>query len=322
MLVLDKKKESKQIQILSLFEENLPSKPYCADEKGFLQIRPKTTAILRKHIQHNEPTKIRWLVYDCDYAGALEHVSNSILPPPNLAAINPKNGNSHLFYCLQAPVCISENGRAKPQDFMRKISFVLGDLLKADQGYSNFISKNPLHDHWQVLKLEEKPYQLNDFLDWFDIPQKLPKTYKLIGVGRNVTIFENGRRWAYRQVLSYRLAGSREAFSEAVLAHCDELNQTFPTPLNRSEIKSISKSISNWTWKNYTARWSDEKFSEIQAKRGQAGGLKSGAARLLTNQEKRAKALSMASTMTQRAIAEALGVSVGSVNSWLKARVQ
>ena len=118
-------------------------------------------------------------------------------------------------------------------------------------------------------------------------------------------------------MLAYRLAGKKESFALDVLAHCGELNQAFPTPLRDSEVKAIAKSISTWTWKNYTARWSDEKFSEIQAKRGRMGGLKAGRGRTPADQEKRLKALSMASTMTQKAIAEVLGVNQATVSRWL-----
>lgn len=310
--------EEKEARQLDLFSDNLPHKPYCSDEKGWLKIRPKSLASLKKYIQHNEPTKIKWLVYDCDYAGALEHIGQNHLPPPNIIATNPVNGYSHLFYGLEVPVCITENGRFKPKDFLRKVSFVLGNLLEADQGYSNFISKNPLNDYWEVTELAKSSYDLNQFLDWFEIPLALPKVYKVVGVGRNVTVFEHGRRWAYRQVLAYRLAGKKESFALDVLAHCGELNQAFPTPLRDSEVKAIAKSISTWTWKNYTARWSDEKFSEIQAKRGRMGGLKAGRGRTPADQEKRLKALSMASTMTQKAIAEVLGVRQGTISKWLK----
>lgn len=300
---------------IELFRENLAHKPYCSDEKSFLKIRDKSVAELKKYIQHNQPTKIKWLVYDCDYACALDFISDNLLPPPNLIAINPVNHHSHLFYGLETPVCITDAGRFKPKDFLRKVSWFLGDLLKADKGYTNFISKNPLSQHWQVLQIEPKSYELADFLDWFSIPQKLPREYKTTGVGRNVTTFEIARRWSYRQVLQYRLTANRDGFATAVYQYCQEVNSAFPTPLCDSEVKAIAKSISNWTWKNYTARWSDEQFSAIQAYRGRLGGLKNGVA----NWNKREQAKEMRATgMTQRAIAEALGVSVGSVNSWLK----
>jgi hypothetical protein len=55
-----------------------------------------------------------------------------------------------------------------------------------------------------------------------------------------------------------------------------------------------------------------------QADRGKLGGLKSGVTRASTNEEKRIQARSMASTMTQTAIAAELGVSRPTINAWVK----
>ena len=311
--------EKKHLQ-LELFEENLPYKPYCTDEKGFLRIRPKAIAKLKNYIQHNEPSKIRWLVYDCDYSGALEFVGDNQLPPPNFAVFNKVNGHSHLFYGLEVPVCITENGRAKPKEFLRKISYVLGETLKADQGYTNFISKNPLKNKfWEVFEVRESSWGLNEFLEYIDIPLNLPKIYKLVGVGRNVTVFNSVRLWSYKQVLVYRLRGTKTAFQNAVYGQCQVINATFPTPLELSELKTISKSISNWTWEKYTKRWTDEKFSEIQTIRGRRGGLKAGRGRSPESQEKRLQARSMRSEgATIGKISEALEVPFSTVGRWVK----
>ena len=77
-------------------------------------------------------------------------------------------------------------------------------MLESDRGYTNFISKNPLNDYWEVLELEKTSYDLGDFLNGSTFSQS-SKIYKVVGVGRNVTTFEHGRRWAYRNVLAYRL---------------------------------------------------------------------------------------------------------------------
>ena len=133
-------------------------------------------------------------------------------------------------------------------------------------------------------------------------------------MGRNCTLFDSGRKWAYKQVLKYRLTGDREEFFEAVRCALEDMND-FPDPLPNSEVKQIAKSISKWTWKNYTARWTDEKFSEIQAKRGRLGGLKNGVA----NYEKREQAKEMRATgMTLQAIADKLEVGKGTISKWLK----
>ena len=93
-------------------------------------------------------------MYDIDYAGVLEHISFNKLPS-QFGGIQSQNGKAHCFYSLNTAVCITDNGRFKPKDFLRKVSFQLGELLESDRGYTNFISKNPLNDYWEVLELEK-----------------------------------------------------------------------------------------------------------------------------------------------------------------------
>jgi len=311
---------------LDLFAENLPYKPYCSDEKGALQVRKKATAINKKYIQHNQPSLCHWLVYDYDKSGALDHIGQQHLPVPNIVATNPANGNSHLFYRLADPVCTSELAHQKPLALLAKIDFVLTEKLDADRGYQGFISKNVLHQHWQVLEVNKEPWHLADFLDWLELPKRLPKRAETQGLGRNCTMFERCRLWAYRQVLNYRLAGSKKGFAEAVLKHCEEINNSFPTPLNFAEVKSTAKSISNWTWKHYTGSgsMSDEAWAkyvadthtpDVQRKRQ--------AIQVATRQEATKKAREQAKEMkamgsTQAEISKALGVNQGTVSRWLK----
>lgn len=108
------------------------------------------------------------------------------------------------------------------------------EQLDADAGYQGFISKNVLHKHWQVQEVNQHPWQLADFLEWIDLPKRLPKRAHTQGLGRNCTMFEKSPFWAYSQVLSYRLAGNRKAFADAVLGHCESINESFPSPLNFS----------------------------------------------------------------------------------------
>jgi len=142
----------------------------------------------------------------------------------------------------------------------------------------------------------------------------LPAKGQQVGLGRNCTLFENLRRWAYREVLAYRLTSTYEAFKDGVLVQAMALN-SFPSPLPQSEIRSTALSVAKWTWKHYIGRVSDEEFSRTQARRGKLGGLAKGRA----NAENRATARLMASKgMTQKVIAEALGVGQGTVSKWLK----
>lgn len=306
---------------LELFEDHLPFTPYCTDEKiAGLQIQQKAKAILKKYIQHNQPTKHRWLVYDCDYSGVLEHIASQFLPVPNIIVTNPASGHSHLFYGLKTPVCTSDNGRKKPLHLLSKIDFVLCQALQADQRYAGLISQNPLKvDHWQVQQINQNSWDLGDFLEYLELPEKLPRRSKVVGFGRNVTLFENARLYAYKQVIAFRLASTQEKFFDSVLSNCQSINQSFPVPLGFSEVKATAKSIARWTWKHYTGRVEDEVFSKIQARRGKLGGLKSGVSRVSKNEEKRLKARQMSlEGMTQTAIAKLLGVNQRTIGRWLK----
>ena len=324
-MVIEEEEKTTPTQ-LELFAENLPHKPYCTDEKGWLQVRKKTTAIGKKYIQHNQPSLCHWLVYDCDYAGALDHIGQNQLPVPNIVATNPANGNSHLFYKLENPVCTSDLAHPKPLHLLAKIDFVMTEKLEADAGYQGFISKNVLHKHWLVQEVNPNAWELGDFLEWLVLPKRLPKRAETQGLGRNCTLFEKARFWAYSQVLNYRLAGNRKGFSEAVLGHCESINQSFPTPLNFAEVRSTAKSISGWTWKHYTgASRSDEEWAKYVAdthtpdkqRHRQAKQAESRREATKTAREQ-AKAMK-AGGSTQAAIAIALGVSQKTISNWLRA---
>jgi len=311
---------------LDLFEDRLPNRPYYADEKGYLSIGSKATAIKKKYIQHNQPCIKNWLVYDCDFSGALEWVGDNHLPVPNLVAYNPKNGNSHLYYCLEDPVCTSEKGKWAPLFLLAKIDYVLTEKLKADKGYQGFISKNVLHEHWNVLETNPTPWKLDDFLNWIELPKRLPKKAQIQGLGRNCTLFETAKNLAYRSVLNFRLAGSKEGFFAAVLSDCEGINQTFNPPLNLAEVKATAKSIAKWTWKHYTgsgsmsaedwAQYVKDTHTHDKQKYRQTLQVKSRRKGTKTAREE-AKEM-RARGRTQAVISKVLGVSQQTVSRWLK----
>lgn len=325
-MVIEEEQQTTQTQ-LELFAEHLPHKPYCTDEKGWLQVRKKATAIGKKYIQHNQPSQCHWLVYDCDYAGALDHIGQNQLPAPNIVATNPENGNSHLFYRLADPVCTSELAHRKPLALLAKIDFVLTEALEADKGYQGFISKNVLHKHWQVQEVNQHPWNLADFLEWIDLPKRLPKRAQTQGLGRNCTLFEECRHWAYRQVLNYRLTGNKDGFATAVLKHCEAINEGFSPPLYFAEVKATAKSIANWTWRNYTKAGAktDEEWAKYVAdthtpdKQRHRQTLQAESRREATKTARQQAKAMQAGGSTQKDIATALGVSQQTVSRWLKA---
>lgn len=310
--------EQEQTQ-LELFASNLPLKPYCSDDLEFgLLIRQAKTAIQKRYIQHNKPTSVHWLAFDCDYPNAIEDARSNLLPAPNIAVLNRQNGHSHLLYGLEVPVHRTAVARAKPLQFLAKVEYALRESLRADVGYSGLIVKNPHHNHWLTYEINPRSYDLPELADWLTLPERLPTKGQQVGLGRNCTLFENLRRWAYREVLNYRLVSNFGAFKDAVLTQAIAFN-SFPTPLPQSEIRSTALSVSKWTWEKYTGRVTDEEFSLIQANRGRLGGLKGGRGRTTQDAENRSTALKMRSEgHTLKEISDVLHVPLSTIGRWCK----
>lgn len=257
---------------LELFKENLPFKPYATNELSQgLSICNKQSALQKRYLQHNPPAKIHWLVFDCDQPGALETAhQQGHCPAPNFEVVNPANGHAHLFYGLAVPVTRTSAARAKPLRYLAAVEFALREVVGGDLAYGGLVSKNPLHPSWRTVEHQKTLWELGELSEYLNLPVTLPKRALQVGLGRNCSLFETARRWAYKSVLGYRLAGSQESFSLAVFEACQKLN-TFPEPLPLSEIKATAKSIAKWTWKHYTGRLTDAEFSQIQATRAQKG---------------------------------------------------
>lgn len=300
---------------LKRYLDNLPNKPYCANSFDFgLLIRAKNTAVKHRHIQHNKHTSVAYIVLDVDHPFALLMLQEQSLPEPNFLVINPQNYHAHIFYELSTPVHTTNVARAKPLRYLASIEYALKEKWEADKSYSSLISKNPLHSDWKLVQLRQDLWDLGELADWLTLPSKLPKQAKSVGLGRNVTLFDMLRFWAYDSVLSYRLKGGFEQWYKAVLSTAESFN-TFPEPLQYNEVKNTAKSVSKWVWTNYTKRLSDEEFSARQASRGKLGGLAKGKA----NAEKRSKALEMREAgHTQQQIADILQVNKSTVCRWLK----
>ena len=67
------------------------------------------------------------------------------------------------------------------------------------------MTKNPGHEMWRVLRGPRMAYDLSELADWVDLPKFVPKRKpEEIGLGRNVTIFESLRQYAYRHIRHYK----------------------------------------------------------------------------------------------------------------------
>ncbi|WP_305418717.1 replication initiation protein [Photobacterium leiognathi] len=250
------------------FIDTLPHKPYCTDELGVTYIRPKSTAIEKKYLQINQPKMVTYLIFDIDRIGAALSWYDKNLPPPYWTSTNPKNGHAHIVYRLKTPVCTADIAHWKPIKYMAAIESAMAARLGADRSFAGLLTKNPLHNHWKNEFWTDYEYTLDELADYLDLRGHPLRCNSVMGVGRNCELFDNVRRWAYKAIREYWEPNYRQAWLGAVYEYVEALNSQFNVPLPVSEIKSIAKSIANWTYREFTP----DKFRQSQAKKGANGG--------------------------------------------------
>lgn len=303
-----------------------PRKPYCTDElDAGIYPRSFAHAIRKKYIQPNPPHLRIWSIHDLDYANAAFAWEDRGLPAPNWTAVNKDNGHAHLAYGLLVPVLVdSPNMRQKPLRYLCAVEHAFMHALNADKGYCGLLTKNPAHSFWHVLRGPTDFYDLAYLSEFVDLPKFIPKRGKNpeeIGLGRNVTLFDELRKYAYKNIRKYK--GHGIAGWNAWISHLNlkalERNGDFPYPLDGREVWHIAKSVAKWTFHNFDIEASDKRFSERQAHLGRIGATKSAEARSLASESKRATAQLMRTAgHSVVTIAANLDVHRDTVYSWLK----
>ncbi len=150
------------------------------------------------------------------------------LPAPHWVCVNLRNGHAHLGYQLATPVARTSAARQKTLRYLAAIEHVLARRLGADMAYAGLITKNPIHHDWWTIWHSAEPYSL-DYLAEF-CPDKDLAAYsrrsrkEASGFGRNVTLFDNVREWAYSAVREYWRPNGYDAWAKTVRATCDSAN--------------------------------------------------------------------------------------------------
>lgn len=294
----------------------LPYKPYCSDDLAAgVRIRPLKTAKNSLYLQINPPTQQHYLIFDVDRQGAAFAWEDCNVAPPNYAAINPENGHAHLVYKLAEPVATSENARLEPLRYLAAVERGYRVELGADAGYSGLITRNPYKS--RTLCIHKHEYDLFELSDWLkrDLGEYDEQETVVAGLGRNVTLFDTTRVWAYRAVRLYRVTERSRLFNvwrNEVENYALGINAQFMSPLPYSEVKATAKSIAKYCWKYDFEMYS--RFLKRQVERGRKGGAAKGA----SNAEKRALAMALVQQgLTQKEIGVRLGVSDRSIRNWL-----
>ena len=178
------------------------------------------------------------------------------------------------------------------------------------------MTKNPAHALWRVLRGPRMHYELCELAEYVDLSKHLPRRKPdEVGLGRNVTVFDWLRQYAYRNVRHYKSDVRNFVLWQSHLnARALERNGDLAVPLGGNEIWHIAKSVSKWTWRNFDLAASDARFSQLQAHRGRMGGLAKG----LANEDKQASACLLAAAgRSVRSIADELQVGKTTVARWV-----
>ena len=273
-----------QAQDHKAFTDHLPDRPYCTNDlSAGLSIRPARTALTYRYLQYNTPGMVWTLAQDIDHQVDRAYFERRRAPLPNCVVLNPLNGHAHALYFLSAGVCRTSAAKLKPLRYLAAIEGSLCRQLEADPGFAGLITKNPLHDSWETWNLHDRTYSLGDLAEYLDLSAANAKAYRATvkeahGLGRNVTMFDDGRIWAYRAIREHWAPNGLDRWAKVVLERLESINGQFQAPLPFSEVKATAKSISKWTWTHITPGGLQELIqrthtSEVQAERGRRSGV-------------------------------------------------
>ena len=217
-----------------------------------------------------------WLGFDVDRIGAAIDWSDRNAPAPTLTITNPDNGHAHLLYALKTSIRTAPDGKMKPLRYAAAVENALRKKLEADAGYSGLICKNPNHGHWKIAVWQPELYTLDWLADSLDLNAVNDKEIVAdYGLGRNCTLFDKTRKWAYRAIRQGW--PEYDQWLQACYERASAYNLQFSAPLAEREVNCISKSIAKWTHYRFTETDFLEYIhrthsSSIQSKRGRLGG--------------------------------------------------
>lgn len=232
----------------------LPSRPYAGDgfDQGVYQM-DRERALTKSHVQTNPPALSNLLVVDIDHNDAVFRALHDRKDwRPTWVAENPANGHAHAIWAIQEPVVRTEYGRRKPLAFAAAVTEGLRRSVDGDQSYSGFMMKNPVHDSWETFAGTDHLYALGELSQHLEDAGFMPprewrrsKRIKVSGLGRNCTLFETARTWAYREIRNHW--GDPGGLAEAIELAALQINvDEFADPLPSSEVIACARSISRW----------------------------------------------------------------------------
>lgn len=232
----------------------------------------------RRYIEANPASLSNLLVVDVDHDDALlRSLWDRPQWLPNAVVENPSNGHAHAVWALAEPVTRTEYGSRKATAYAAAVVEGLRRSVDGDRAYSGLMTKNPEHTAWHASWTSDELYTLDQLSGHLTAAGFMPapswtksRRKNPVGLGRNCTIFETARVWAYREVRHYW--GNPEELRLAILERVRELNSGFSEPLPANEARDIAHSIHRWIttrsrlWNDGPAVY-EATFSAIQSAR-------------------------------------------------------
>ena len=234
------------------FSAHLQDKVLSTDQLDVgCKYRRKHIALRKRYIALNQFYR-QYIALDIDKPASAFLWEDVKLPPPTHVVINPENTHCHYLYGLKTPVIYTEAGRRAPQRFFESVDKQLTQLLGADLGFAGLLVKNPFHTSWRSIQ-HHRYYDLEDFSEWVDltVSRETFQPSKQVTpdlLGRNCTLFENLRQWAYKAIHNH--VNGYESWQLLVDQQALNLNQHFSPALPAKEVLSTSKSVGKWTWRH------------------------------------------------------------------------
>lgn len=297
-----------------------------------LHSEEKTLGVRNRYIQINHQNLTKMMVFDVDNPISLYDWKYLDIPVPNLIIINPKNQHCHMVYLLDYSnfICRSQNGRLKDILIYQAIYNELCTRLNADPRYVQKIMKNPFHNSWNTQVLHDDTYTFEDFAKYVDFKSiksfegsvaRSEESFMREQEGRNCTVFERTRFYAYAVLKSFNFGFSSEDsqnFYNAVFNYAEDINQEFESPLGIREIRATVKSIVNWTLMHFGNASEKKEFEkkDIWGDKSRANSIKTRSATKQKNIEKAVALKAEGKTVSE--ISQELGRSERMVEYYLE----
>lgn len=264
----------------------LPRRPLATDDPTTgLTRTSRTLALDQRLIETNPAALTSLLAVDVDHPDALiRALWDRADWLPTVVTENPGNGHAHAIWALTAPVATTEYAHRRPLALAAAVTEGLRRSVDGDPAFGGLITKNPLNQDWIAHWVTSHTYGLNELAEHLDDADLMPpaswrraRRRNPIGLGRNCTIFETARTWAYREARHHW--GDPDGLHRAIATTVRDLNAGFSDPLPSSETRAIATSIHKWIttksriWKDGPATY-EATFITIQSARGKKSGQK------------------------------------------------